>query len=57
MSILAIKHFSLTSKDLVSKKDLSELKLDLIKLVLGVGISGVIVLSGVMLTLLKLMLH
>ena len=45
------------NKELTTKKDLAELKLELVKWVVGVGIVSVSTLSGIIFTLLKLMIH
>jgi hypothetical protein len=48
---------TLENKELAKKSDLIATELRLIKWTVGVGISAVILLSGVNFTLLKLMLH
>jgi hypothetical protein len=48
---------SLENKELAKKSDLIASELRLIKWVVGVGISAVILLSGVIFTLLKLMIN
>jgi hypothetical protein len=48
---------TLEDKELAKKSDLIATELRLIKWTVGVGISAVILLSGVNFTLLKLMLH
>jgi hypothetical protein len=48
---------ALENKELAKKSDLIASELRLVKWVVGVGISAVILLSGTMFTMLKLMIH
>lgn len=43
----------IANQELVTKKDLAELKLELIKWMLGIGLSGILAIAG----LLKFMIH